>query len=80
MLALTIKQLPFENHVLSVSAGELKSIELTALNPRQRVPVIKDGDFVLTESVAAYLDQKQRPRAARNSSFEDRDMPAALLR
>ena len=60
LLALIIKQLPFENHVLSASDGEQKTPEFTALNPRQRVPVLKDGDFVLTESIAilAYLDRK----------------------
>lgn len=65
LLALIIKQVPFENRVLSVSRREQKSTEFTALNPRQRVPVLKDGDFVLTESIAilAYLDQRHpKPR------------------
>jgi len=60
LLALVIKQIPFENRVLSVSKAEHKSLEFAAINPRQRVPVLKDGDFVLTESIAIldYLERK----------------------
>jgi len=32
--------------------GDTKTKEYTAMNPFQKVPVIKDGDFALTESVA----------------------------
>jgi glutathione S-transferase len=60
MLGCLIKGLAFEPRFVSVDTGELKSPEFAKLNPRQRVPVLKDGDFVLTESIAilAYLDRK----------------------
>jgi glutathione S-transferase len=65
LLALTVKQVPFENCVLSVSESQHKSPEFTAVNPRQRVPVLKDGDFVLTESVAIpCLSRSEASRAA----------------
>jgi len=32
--------------------GDTKTAEYTEMNPLQKVPVIKDGDFALTESVA----------------------------
>jgi len=60
LLALAIKQVPYESHPVSFSAGEHKKPEFLALNPRHKVPVIQDGAFTLYESVAilAYLDRK----------------------
>ena len=60
ILALAIKQVPFQSHLLSFSAGDHKKPEFVALNPRHKVPAIKDGDFVLYESIAilTYLDRK----------------------
>ncbi len=59
LLALELKRIPYESHLLSFSAGEHKTPAFTAMNPRHKVPVIKHGDFVLFESVAilAYLDR-----------------------
>lgn len=59
-LGCIVKGIPFETRFLSVDQGELKSPEFSRLNPRQRVPVLRDGNFVLTESIAilAYLDRK----------------------
>jgi glutathione S-transferase len=58
-LALEHKALPYERKVLSFSAGDLRTPEFLALNPRHRVPVLVDGDFVLYESaaIAEYLDE-----------------------
>lgn len=60
MLALAIKQVPYESHPLSFSSGDHEKPEFLALNPRHKVPVIQDGDFTLYESLAilAYLDRK----------------------
>jgi len=57
-LALEHKALPYERKVLSFSAGDTKKPEFLALNPRHRVPVLVDGDFVLYESnaIVEYLD------------------------
>jgi len=57
--ALEHKALPYELKVLSFSAGDTKKPEFLALNPRHRVPVLVDGDFVLYESnaIVEYLDE-----------------------
>ena len=58
-LALEHKALPYERKVLSFAAGDTRKPEFLALNPRHRVPVIVDGDFVLYESnaIVEYLDE-----------------------
>lgn len=60
LLAAEIKRVPYESRLLEFSKGDLKKPEFLALNPRGKVPVIRDGDFVLAESLAivAYLDRK----------------------
>jgi glutathione S-transferase len=61
-LALELKRLPYQSRLLERSKGEHKSPEFLALNPRGQVPVLRDGDVVVRESLAilAYLD-KQYP-------------------
>ena len=56
--ALEHKALAYERKVLSFAAGDTRKPEFVALNPRHRVPVIVDGDFVLYESnaIVEYLD------------------------
>jgi glutathione S-transferase len=60
MLALEIKNLPYESKLLEFSKGEHKTPAYLKLNPRGKVPTLKDGDFVVYESIAmmAYLDRK----------------------
>ena len=60
LLALEYKRLPYVSHLLQFSKQEHKSQETLALNPRGRVPVLKDGDYVCFESLAIlyYLDLK----------------------
>jgi glutathione S-transferase len=59
-LALEYKRLPYESHQLQFSKQEHKSPQVLRMNPRGRVPVLKDGDFVVFESLACllYLDRK----------------------
>ena len=60
LLALELKRLPYVSHLLQFSKQEHKSPQMLALNPRGRVPVLKDGDYVCFESLAIlyYLDLK----------------------
>jgi glutathione S-transferase len=60
LLALEHKRLPYVSHLLQFSKQEHKSPQMLALNPRGRVPVLKDGDYVCFESLAIlyYLDRK----------------------
>jgi glutathione S-transferase len=60
MLALEYKRLAYTSHLLQFSKQEHKSPQMLAMNFRGRVPVLKDGDYVVFESLAVlyYLDQK----------------------
>ncbi len=60
LLALEYKRLPYTSHLLQFSKQEHKSPQMLALNFRGRVPVLKDGDYVVFESLAVlyYLDLK----------------------
>ena len=60
LLALEVKRVPYESKLIEFSKGAHKSPEYLAMNPRGRVPTIKDGSYALYESVAilAYLDRK----------------------
>ena len=60
MLTLELKRLPYESKLLEFSKKEHKTPAYLQLNPRGKVPTLKDGDFVLYESIAimAYLDRK----------------------
>jgi glutathione S-transferase len=60
LLALEYKGLAYDSHVLQFSKQEHKSPTMLRMNPRGRVPVLKDGDFVVFESLACllYLDRK----------------------
>jgi glutathione S-transferase len=60
LLTLEVKRLRYHSKLLTFSNGENKSPEYLALNPRGKVPTLKDGDFVLYESLAimTYLDRE----------------------
>jgi glutathione S-transferase len=51
--------LDHETRAIGSRTGETQTPEFTALNPRQKIPVLEDGDFVLTESAAivSYLGE-----------------------
>jgi glutathione S-transferase len=60
MLTLEVKRLTYQSTLLEFSKGEHKAPGFLKLNPRGKVPVLKDDGFVLSESLAimAYLDRK----------------------
>ncbi len=55
---------PFEAITVNLRAGDHRRPEFLALNPAGKVPVLVDGDLVLTESVAivVYLAEKYADR------------------
>lgn len=55
--------LKYETVAIDMRAREHKSPDFLKLNPNGKVPVLKDGDFVVWESVAInhYLCEKYRP-------------------
>jgi len=59
-LALEYKRLDYVSHELQFSKQEHKSPQMLRMNPRGRVPVLKDGELVVFESLAClyYLDRK----------------------
>lgn len=64
LMTLEHKQLAYESRVLDMSKREHKSAEHLAMNPRGKVPVLRDGDFSLYESIGiiAYLEAKYPER------------------
>jgi glutathione S-transferase len=47
--------IPYELHYVDIAAGEQKKPDILALNPMGKLPVLKDGDTVVTESAAIGL-------------------------
>ena len=60
LLALELKGLEYRSHQLKFDQQEHQAPQMLALNPRGRVPVLLDDDYVVFESVAVlyYLDLK----------------------
>ncbi len=60
LLALALKGLPWRGHLLQPQFHEQKSPQMLAMNPRGRLPVLRDGDYVVFESLAVlyYLEQR----------------------
>ena len=60
LLALELKGLTWRSHPLNTDLQEHKAPSMLAMNPRGRLPVLRDGDYVVFESLAVlyYLDLK----------------------
>jgi glutathione S-transferase len=60
LLALEHKGLAYNSHPLKFDRQEHKAPLMLAMNPRGQLPVLRDGDYVVFESVAIlyYLDRK----------------------
>ena len=60
LLALEFKRLAYTAHMLDFSKQEHKSPQMLKMNPRGRTPIVRDGDYVVFESLAIlfYLDRR----------------------
>ena len=60
LLALEHKGLEYRSHLLKFDQQEHQAPQMLAMNPRGQLPVLRDGDYVVFESVAIlyYLDRK----------------------
>jgi glutathione S-transferase len=60
LLALEVKRAAYTSRLLEFSKEQHKAPDYLALNPRGKVPTLKDGTVVVAESMAilAYLDRK----------------------
>jgi glutathione S-transferase len=60
LLTLEWKKIPYTSRLLEFSKGEHKAPGYLAMNPRGKVPVLRDGDVTLYEtlSVMNYLERK----------------------
>jgi glutathione S-transferase len=81
LLALEYKGLPYVSHLVNFAKQEHKSPELLAMNPRGRVPVLKDGDYVVFESLAIvhYLDRKYPERPLFGTTPEEAGTIARVI-
>jgi len=60
LLGAEVKGLKYESRLLEFSKGHLKTAEFLQMNPRGKVPVIRDDGFVLFESlpILEYFEDK----------------------
>ncbi len=59
-LILEHKHIPYEFKLMSLQNGDLKKPDFLAINPRGKVPVLIDDDFIIWESsiIAEYLEER----------------------
>ncbi len=62
-------ELAYESRPIGSRTGETQTAEYTRLNPSQKIPVLQDGDFVLSESAAIVNYLAQTYGASRNLSL-----------
>lgn len=81
LLALEFKALPYTSHLVQFAKQEHKSPLVLSMNPRGRVPVLKDGDYVCFESMAIlhYLDRKYPERPIFGATAEEVGVIARVI-
>ena len=67
--------LTYERRPILPRSGETKTDEYTRLNPRQKIPLLQDGDFTIAESpaIVAYLSDTYGTSANRLAPTEPRE-------
>ncbi len=61
LLTAELKQIPYQSRLIEFSKQDNKQPAFLEINPRGKVPALRDGDYTLYESLAimTYLDRKQ---------------------
>src|SRR5688572_28133858 len=80
-LALEHKRLPYELKMLSFSAGDTRTPEFLAMNPRHKVPVLVDDGFPIYESsaIGEYLEDRWPERPLLPDNPRDRAIARRLI-
>ncbi|MFC1664123.1 glutathione S-transferase family protein [Pseudomonadota bacterium] len=60
LLALELKNLDYQSHLLELTKDQQKKSEILRLNPRGQIPILKDGEVVVSESLAIMLYLENR--------------------
>jgi len=73
LLGLEVKGLEYHSRILEFSKREHQSPAMLAMNPRGLLPILKDGDVVVYESIAilTYLDKKHPEKPLFGSTAEE---------
>ena len=71
---------PYELHFVDIMKGEQKSPDIVALNPMGKLPILTDGDVVVTEGAAIALYLADRYAAGRLAPPMDDPKRATYLR
>jgi len=73
LLALEHKGLEYRSHMLKFDQQEHQAPQMLAMNPRGQLPVLRDADYVVFESVAIlyYLDRRYPEPAIFGRSAEE---------
>ncbi len=81
LLTLEHKGLEYTSHIIQFSKGDHKAPSYLAMNPRGKVPVLKDGDFTLYESLAImhYIDAKYPERPLFGTTPEQKGLINRLI-
>jgi glutathione S-transferase len=81
-LGLEHKGIDYTLRSMSYDAGDFVSAEFRDLNPRRRVPVLVDGDFVLYESAAIleYIEDKQPEPRLFSADIHERAVQRRMVR
>lgn len=80
MFALELKGLAYEARLLELSKREHKTAPMLEMNPRGKVPVLRDGDVTLYESmgIVAYLEAKYPERPVLGRTPEQKGLVLRL--
>lgn len=59
-VALNLKGVAYEDEIVNVLEGDTASPEYKAVNPQAKIPALRDGDIVVTQSLAIleYLEER----------------------